>query len=169
MDLQSIKEAGYREELLNDASETAFSDARASFTSIVRKVSDEGQRVYVTRFGKPAVAIVPINDLLRLMELDHQTRQKMAHDMKLDLIADAEVEPFASQPDCTKTDESNDEILRTFVEKIAELESTLPAVKELLYISMQHRSAATGEHHVGGVSAVSNIDNRQRPDVTAPA
>lgn len=169
MDLQSIKEAGYREELLGDASEAAFSDARASFTSIVRKVSDEGQRVYVTRFGKPTVAIVPINDLLRLMELDHETRQKMARNMKADFLSDAEVEPFVSQHDVASADESEDDILRDFVEKIAELESRLPAVKELVHNSMQSRSLAASENHTGGLSGVSGVVERQHLDVTAPA
>lgn len=169
MNLQSIKEAGYREELLGDASEAAFSDARASFTSIVRKVSDEGQRVYVTRFGKPTVAIVPINDLLRLMELDLQTRQKMADDMRADLISDAEVEPFVLQHNVAKGDESEDDILRAFVEKIAELELTLPALKELAHNSMQHRPVASSDHHFGSLSGEPSVADRQRPDVTAPA
>ena len=93
----------------------------------------------------------------------------MARNMKADFLSDAEVEPFVSQHDVASADESEDDILRDFVEKIAELESRLPAVKELVHNSMQSRSLAASENHTGGLRGVSGVVERQHLDVTAPA
>ncbi|MEO1542573.1 MAG: type II toxin-antitoxin system Phd/YefM family antitoxin [Pseudomonadota bacterium] len=77
MNIQALKDAGYAEAIFEDAKEAAFSEARKSFTPIINEVQERGSRYCVTRHGKPTAAIVPINDLLRLMQLDRSERMNI--------------------------------------------------------------------------------------------
>ena len=51
-------------------SEHRISEAREDFATIVNKVAFGGERVRLTRHGKPVVAVVPIEDLELLEELE---------------------------------------------------------------------------------------------------
>jgi prevent-host-death family protein len=57
------------------AFEIPVTQARAEFADLVNRVVYGGERVVVTRHGKPIVALVPAADLERLDGLDQQ-----AHD-----------------------------------------------------------------------------------------
>ncbi|WP_163505926.1 type II toxin-antitoxin system Phd/YefM family antitoxin [Fodinicola acaciae] len=54
------------------AHEVPVTQARAEFADLVNRVVYGGERVVVTRHGKPLAALVSAADLARLEELDRQ-------------------------------------------------------------------------------------------------
>jgi len=82
MSEKQIIDAGYpTAETDSEAGVTVpFSEARAMFTTLVNQAADEGQRVVVTKFGRPVAAVVPIFDLKRLMDSDAAVRARMQID-----------------------------------------------------------------------------------------
>src|SRR5689334_9339463 len=52
--------------------EVPVTQARAEFADLVNRVVYGGERIVVTRHGKPIVALVPAADLDRLEEADQQ-------------------------------------------------------------------------------------------------
>jgi prevent-host-death family protein len=57
------------------AEEIPVTQARADFAELVNRVSYGGERIVMTRHGKPLAAIVPPADLERLEQLDHDTEE----------------------------------------------------------------------------------------------
>lgn len=51
--------------------EVPFTEARARLADLVGRVAYGGERVVLTRHGRPAAALVPVADLQRLEALDH--------------------------------------------------------------------------------------------------
>ncbi|WP_421980913.1 type II toxin-antitoxin system Phd/YefM family antitoxin [Roseibium sp.] len=54
-----------------------LSEARANFPSLVTEAAEHGKRSIVTRFNKPAAAIIPIYDLVRLLKIDEKARDEL--------------------------------------------------------------------------------------------
>ena len=52
--------------------EIPATDAREQISEVISKVAFGGERVVITRNGKAQVAVIPIADLDRLKQLDHQ-------------------------------------------------------------------------------------------------
>jgi prevent-host-death family protein len=52
------------------------SDVRREFSSLVNRVYKEEARVVVERSGLPVAAIVPMSDLGRLRQLDHEIAER---------------------------------------------------------------------------------------------
>lgn len=80
----AILKSGYpiagAEQVLGQA--VALSDARAAFTNLVNQAAELGERVVITKFGKPAAGLVPVHDLIRLAKADEVERQQMEVDLE---------------------------------------------------------------------------------------
>ncbi|WP_433424897.1 type II toxin-antitoxin system Phd/YefM family antitoxin [Microtetraspora malaysiensis] len=57
------------------AEEIPVTQARADFAELVNRAAYGGERIVMTRHGKPIVALVPAADLERLQELEDAERQ----------------------------------------------------------------------------------------------
>ncbi|MCW2642082.1 MAG: prevent-host-death protein [Dactylosporangium sp.] len=75
------------------AYEIPVTQARAEFADLVNRVAYGGERVVVTRHGKPIAALVPAADLDRLEQDDQQERATVVR-----LGADALDQPIRFQP-----------------------------------------------------------------------
>jgi len=53
-------------------SEIPASEVRAQISEVISRVAYGGERVIISRNGKPQVAVIPIADLDRLKQLDEQ-------------------------------------------------------------------------------------------------
>jgi prevent-host-death family protein len=73
--------------------EVPVTQARAEFADLVNRVVYGGERVVVTRHGKPIVALVPAADLDRLEEADQQRPANVVR-----LSSDALDRPARSEP-----------------------------------------------------------------------
>ena len=51
--------------------------ARATFATLLRRVSEDGERILIDRRGKPRVAMVPVEDLKRIEEELGQARDAL--------------------------------------------------------------------------------------------
>jgi prevent-host-death family protein len=78
------------------AYEIPVTQARAEFADLVNRVVYGGERVVVTRHGKPIVALVPAADLDRLDRLDHDDQEQSATVVRLS--ADGLDQPIRFQP-----------------------------------------------------------------------
>jgi prevent-host-death family protein len=65
------------------AYEVPVTQARAEFADLVNRVVYGGERVVVTRHGKPIVALVSAADLERLDAADEAAGQQSAHVIRL--------------------------------------------------------------------------------------
>jgi prevent-host-death family protein len=61
--------------------EVPVTQARAEFADLVNRVVYGGERVVVTRHGKPIVALVSADDLARLEDLDQPRMVRLAGDV----------------------------------------------------------------------------------------
>ena len=52
--------------------EIPISQARAEFADLLNRVAYAGERVTLTRHGRPVAALVPASDLTRLEQLDEE-------------------------------------------------------------------------------------------------
>ena len=71
--------------------EIPATDAREQISEVISKVAYGGERVVITRNGKPQVAVVPIGDLDRLTQLDEQrdSRRRRAAQAVADIQAES--------------------------------------------------------------------------------
>jgi prevent-host-death family protein len=53
-------------------------EAKVNFGAVTQRVIDDGEPVVVENHGQPRVAIVPVENLDRLAELEKQERQRVA-------------------------------------------------------------------------------------------
>ncbi len=79
--------------------EIPATDARDQISEVIARVAFGRERIVITLNGKPQVAVVPLNDLGRLKELDQQQAtaavarmRKKATASKLDRLSDEDVE-----------------------------------------------------------------------------
>ncbi|MFF6996572.1 type II toxin-antitoxin system Phd/YefM family antitoxin [Streptomyces sp. NPDC008313] len=76
------------------AHEIPVTQARAELADLINKVVYGGERVVVTRHGKPLVALVSAEDLRRLEEMDAEREQVIS---SLSGVRDASVTPRERQ------------------------------------------------------------------------
>lgn len=70
-------------------SEHRISEAREDFATIVNKVAFGGERVRLTRHGKPVAAVVPIEDVELLEDLEDEIDIELARQA----LAEMETDP----------------------------------------------------------------------------
>src|SRR5512132_2717358 len=70
--------------------EIPASEVRAQISDVISRVAYGGERVIISRNGKAQVAIVPIEDLERLKQLDEE-REALRH-RAAQAVADAQAE-----------------------------------------------------------------------------
>lgn len=58
--------------------EMGLAQARLDFSRIINRSAFGGERIIVTSHGRPKAAIIPIEDLHRLLELDFRTENRAA-------------------------------------------------------------------------------------------
>jgi prevent-host-death family protein len=63
---------------LLEAETVGIRAARASFGPIVDRVATEGYRLIISRRGQPLAALISVNDLQRLQELERRDRELAA-------------------------------------------------------------------------------------------
>lgn len=61
-----------------------FSDARRTLPALIKQVSDTGVRAVITRYEKPAVAVVPLADLRRLEAQDAEKAKQLEFSQEVD-------------------------------------------------------------------------------------
>ena len=61
-----------------------FSDARRALPALIKQVADTGVRAVITRYDKPAVAVVPLADLRRLEAWDIERAQHLSFNKDVD-------------------------------------------------------------------------------------
>lgn len=88
-------------------------EAKVNFGSVTQQVIDDGEPVIVENHGRPRVAIVPVQNLERLAELEAQERQRDA----LDRIQQLQAEVAGRNQDLTEeqADAIADDVVRTAV------------------------------------------------------
>jgi len=93
-------------------------EAKVNFGSVTRQVVDTDEPVIVESHGQPTVAIVPVDQLDRLRELEAQDRKRIA----LERIRQLQVEVSARNQDLTAehADAIADEIVRSAVDALFE-------------------------------------------------
>lgn len=69
--------------------EHRISDARENFATIVNQVAFRGERVRLTRHGKAVAAVVPVEDVEFLEELEDEIDLELAREA----LAEMETEP----------------------------------------------------------------------------
>lgn len=52
----------------------SIASARGRFASLINRVSYRGERVLLNRHGRPVAGVVPLSDIRRLLDLDHEHR-----------------------------------------------------------------------------------------------
>ena len=93
-------------------------EAKVNFGSVTRQVVDSDEPVIVESHGQPTVAIVPVDQLDRLQELEAQERQRIA----LERIRQLQIEVSARNEDLTEeqADAIADEVVRSAVNALVE-------------------------------------------------
>lgn len=88
-------------------------EAKVNFGAVTQQVIDDGEPVIVENHGQPRVAIVPVQNLERLAELEAQERQRDA----LDRIQQLQAEVAGRNQDLTEeqADAIADDVVRTAV------------------------------------------------------
>ncbi|RVK16941.1 type II toxin-antitoxin system Phd/YefM family antitoxin [Sinorhizobium meliloti] len=99
MTRSTVLRAGYPVADAEGLETLTFSDARASFTTLIKNASDDNTRSVITKFGKPVAAIVPLVDLERLRALDKGQRMQM----KFRSADDRELVDLVSEPSHSET------------------------------------------------------------------
>ncbi|MEM7215684.1 MAG: type II toxin-antitoxin system Phd/YefM family antitoxin [Pseudomonadota bacterium] len=61
-----------------------FSDARRALPALIKQVADTGVRAVITRYDKPAVAVVPLADLRKLEAWDLERAQHLSFNNDVD-------------------------------------------------------------------------------------
>jgi prevent-host-death family protein len=88
------------------ASEIPVTQARAEFADLVNRVVYGGERIVVTRHGKPIAALVPAADLDRLDHLEAQQQAQQQAEQSgptiVRLHSEPTNEPIRSQPSHTR-------------------------------------------------------------------
>jgi prevent-host-death family protein len=80
------------------ASEIPATQARAEFADLVNRVVYGGERIVVTRHGKPIAALVPAADLERLDQLEALERAEQSSPTIVRLPTEPANQPIGSQP-----------------------------------------------------------------------
>ena len=52
----------------------SIASARRRFTSLINRAAYRGERVLLDRHGRPVAGVVPVGDIQRLLDLDHEHR-----------------------------------------------------------------------------------------------
>jgi prevent-host-death family protein len=93
-------------------------EAKVNFGAVTQQVIDDGEPVVVENHGQPRVAIVPVQQLKRLAELEEQERQRVA----LENLKLLQEEMAARNQDLTEeqADAIADDLVRTAVNALFE-------------------------------------------------
>ncbi|MGE6786594.1 type II toxin-antitoxin system Phd/YefM family antitoxin [Ensifer adhaerens] len=124
MTKSTVLNAGYPVADAESLETLTFSDARASFTTLVKNASDDNTRSVITKFGKAVAAIVPLADLERLRALDRQQRKQM----RFRSADDKELVDLVSEPMHSETSPS----LQFEIDKAVALALASKDVQELV-------------------------------------
>jgi antitoxin (DNA-binding transcriptional repressor) of toxin-antitoxin stability system len=84
-----------------------LAEARALFTTLVNYASSSGRRSIINKFGKPVAALVPMQDLHRLIDADNAARKSIISDTtgSSRLVAFADVEETAAEANASNDEE----------------------------------------------------------------
>ncbi|MEU6998813.1 type II toxin-antitoxin system Phd/YefM family antitoxin [Nonomuraea sp. NPDC046570] len=80
------------------AEEIPVTQARADFAELVNRAGYGGERIVMTRHGKPIVALVPAADLERLQELEEAERQSPDTIIRLGAATHHTLESHPAEP-----------------------------------------------------------------------
>jgi len=133
-----------------------LSEARANFPSLVTEAAEHGKRSVITRFNKPAAAIIPIYDLVRLLEIDEQARNSLQI---------SEIEPGDEVETIVPRIQNDGSAARSNPEVEKHAVETLAKISHIIQQSKVLESSDPLETHDDAV----NVDRKQRKDELQPS
>lgn len=80
------------------AEEIPVTQARADFAELVNRAAYGGERIVMTRHGKPIVALVPAADLQRLQDLEDAERESPGTIIRLGTATHHGAESHPAEP-----------------------------------------------------------------------